>query len=244
MKQAVSATLYQKLVNLENVDLQRKIDNDKINDRSHLKDGCEYFAPDSVKIGNIIKAFGNLDYEVGYNQGYNFLISLLLRFIDCEEEVFWCLLVIMSNMNWRQCFLPGMPMMAKLQASIPKLFETEVPKLFQHIMKLSPYLMVPLSISFSQRCIMSVFTCIAPIEMSKKIMDYFIFQNCYAIDDQSIQSENCVLQVLFNMLKHVEDRCLKMDEDQLFDYLQKTNFISDCFEEMPPHKLFQEQVRF
>lgn len=46
------------------------------------------------------------------------------------------------------------------------------------------------------------------------------------------------------MLKHVEDRCLKMDEDELFDYLQKTNFIADCFEEMPANKLFESEVRF
>lgn len=102
MNKAVSDTLYMKLVHIENEDLQRKIDTDKINDRSHLKEGqgvC--FAPDAVKIGNIIKAFGNLDSELGYNQGYNFIISLLLRFIDDEEDVFWCLLVIMSSMNWR-----------------------------------------------------------------------------------------------------------------------------------------------
>jgi hypothetical protein len=56
-----------KLVNMENEDLQSRISKDVICDRSHLKEGDKSFAPDAVKIGNIIKAFGNLDSEVGYN---------------------------------------------------------------------------------------------------------------------------------------------------------------------------------
>ena len=79
-----------------------------------------------------------------------------------------------------------MPMMAKLQATIPELFEAEVPELLRHICKEAPHIMVPLSITLPQKCIMSMFTCTAPIEMSKRIMDYFIFENSYMNEDQSI----------------------------------------------------------
>lgn len=60
--------------------------------------GETLYKPDPAKLKNIIKAYGNIDLEVGYNQGYNYIISLLLRFIADEEDVFWCLLTIMSNM--------------------------------------------------------------------------------------------------------------------------------------------------
>jgi hypothetical protein len=56
---------------------------------------------------------------MGYNQGYNFIATLLLRFVPDEEDAFWCLVMIMTDLNWRECFLEGMPMMAKLQQRLP-----------------------------------------------------------------------------------------------------------------------------
>ena len=42
---------------------------------------------------NILKAYANYDNEVGYVQGINFLVGLLLFYIpDDEETVFWCLI--------------------------------------------------------------------------------------------------------------------------------------------------------
>jgi hypothetical protein len=51
---------------------------------------------DKTKLLNVIKAYGNLDLDFGYNQGYNFIVSLLLIFIDDEEDAFWCLTQIMT----------------------------------------------------------------------------------------------------------------------------------------------------
>ena len=42
-----------------------------------------------------------MDMELGYNQGYNFLITLMLHYIDDEEDVFWMLHKIMFELNWR-----------------------------------------------------------------------------------------------------------------------------------------------
>ena len=41
----------------------------------------------------MLKAYANYDNEVGYVQGINFLVGLLLFYIpDDEEAVFWCLI--------------------------------------------------------------------------------------------------------------------------------------------------------
>jgi len=40
---------------------------------------------------NLIKAYGILDMTFGYNQGYNYIVSLLLYFIEDEEKAFFCL---------------------------------------------------------------------------------------------------------------------------------------------------------
>jgi len=67
----------------------------------------------------VIKAYGCLDIELGYCQGYNYIVSLLLRFIEDEETVFWCMVKIMSNMEWRRFFLQNDPAMQDLQDKFP-----------------------------------------------------------------------------------------------------------------------------
>jgi len=54
---------------------------------------------------------------------------------------------------------------------------------------------------------MSIFTCEQPIEISKSILDLFIFES---------SGEVCLLRILRKMLIHVEERCLSMDERQVF----------------------------
>ena len=64
---------------------------------------------DEEKIVNVIKAYGNMDLGFGYNQGYNYIVTLLLIFIDDDEKAFWCLFHIMGNLGWRDYFSEGMP---------------------------------------------------------------------------------------------------------------------------------------
>jgi hypothetical protein len=60
--------MYFKLVCMENRKLDRLIDDDKISERSNIQrtiSGKEY-AADPHKLKNIIKAYGNIDIELGY----------------------------------------------------------------------------------------------------------------------------------------------------------------------------------
>jgi|688.fasta_scaffold1273132_1 hypothetical protein len=87
---------------------------------------------------------------------------------------------------------------------------------------------------------MSIFTCIAPIEISKRIMDYFLFENSSPDRARTvIDGERCLLQLLFRMLKFVQPRCLRMEEDELFAYLKNGKFIQDCFAEMYAEDMFK-----
>jgi len=98
------SAFFAKLSEIENKQLETIIDNDTIADRSDLlvnKANNEYLKPDPQKIRKVILAYGNMDMELGYNQGYNFLITLMLHYIDDEEDVFWMLHKIMFELNWR-----------------------------------------------------------------------------------------------------------------------------------------------
>ena len=77
---------------------------------------------------------------------------------------------------------------------------------------------------------MSIFTVVAPINISKYVMDLFIFER---------SGEEGLLRILFRMLKHVEERCLEMEEDPLFLYIKSGAFIEDCFRELTLSDIFK-----
>lgn len=54
------------------------------------------------KLFNVLKAYANYDNEVGYVQGLNYVVGLMLYFIGDEEQVFWCLFNLMQGRwGWR-----------------------------------------------------------------------------------------------------------------------------------------------
>jgi hypothetical protein len=63
------------------------------------------------KLYNVLKAYANYDTEVGYVQGMNYVVGLMLFYINNEEPVFWCLVALMHERkrNWRSIYQPGLP---------------------------------------------------------------------------------------------------------------------------------------
>lgn len=53
------------------------------------------------KLTNVLYAYAKFDLEIGYTQGMNLIVYMLLTYIDNEEMSFWCLYDIMYNKNWR-----------------------------------------------------------------------------------------------------------------------------------------------
>ena len=47
------------------------------------------------KLFNVLKAYANYDKEVSYVQGLNYIVGLLLYYIEDEEQVFWCFINLM-----------------------------------------------------------------------------------------------------------------------------------------------------
>ena len=72
--------------------------------------GYEGFKVDSKtgknKLYNVLISYANLDREVGYCQGINYLASLLILNLDDEEDAFWCLVDLLQGKkhNWRGLF--------------------------------------------------------------------------------------------------------------------------------------------
>jgi len=105
------STFFEKLVAADNNDLHNKVTKDNICERSDIlisKTDQTYLKPDPDKMKRVIIAYGNCDIEMGYNQGYNFLITIMLNYIQDEEDVFWCMHKLMLEQNWREMYCTGM----------------------------------------------------------------------------------------------------------------------------------------
>lgn len=66
------------------------------------------------KLFNVLKAYSNYDNEVGYVQGLNYIVGLLLLYVQDEEEVFWCLYTLMYKMGWRWIYTENFPKLKAL----------------------------------------------------------------------------------------------------------------------------------
>ena len=102
------STLYESLKELPNEELDYTLRNDEFDKRYGLyssKNPSNLILPDPVKMFNILRAYGNLDHEVFHAQGIAYLVSMLLNYIDSEEDVFYVLCRIMRDLNWRYHFI-------------------------------------------------------------------------------------------------------------------------------------------
>ena len=88
---------------------------------SYLKMWNEEHTCGNNKLFNVLKAYANYDNEVSYVQGLNYVVGMMLYFIEDEEQVFWCLFSLMQKKwEWRWIYTEGLP---KLQSLLSLLSE-------------------------------------------------------------------------------------------------------------------------
>jgi hypothetical protein len=99
-----SEGVFSKLLLEEDRQVDRKIEKDLYRT---LPGNEEFMLPPSSgknRLWNVLKAFSAYDPRTGYCQGMNFVVSLLLRHMQDEEEVFWMLVHLMCEKNMRDLY--------------------------------------------------------------------------------------------------------------------------------------------
>lgn len=71
-------------------------------------------------IYNLLAAYSEIDKEIGYTQGMNFLVALILLAVDDEVLAFVLFRNIMQNLKWRQVYKDGLAKLFELSAKIKK----------------------------------------------------------------------------------------------------------------------------
>lgn len=82
---------------------------------------------------NILVAYSNYDSRIGYVQGINYIVGLLLMSVEDEEQVFWCLLYIMNRKNWRCVYQHDMSKLHELLNTTEQKLAMEYPALLEHL---------------------------------------------------------------------------------------------------------------
>ena len=132
-KEQHPANLYPKLCELRNNNASADIRKDVDRTLAQLGLWGEDLFAGNNKLYNVLMAYANFDQEVGYVQGINYIVAILLFYIQDEELVFWCLYQVMNKLNMRQVYKIGFPKLALLNEHMSERLQTEHPRLLEHL---------------------------------------------------------------------------------------------------------------
>ena len=173
----------------------------------------------------VLKAFWNLDKEIGYCQGMNLLVGFLLILSDFNErDTFYLLASNFSDTfklrrkyeyNFRGLFYDEFPLLHFLNFTFEILLAHHVRDLKDHLENLG------ISIDFWMgKWFQTVFTIILPINWCKRLWD-------------NIFADNILFMVKFGIAfsMMIKDDILKMEEEvDVLNYFKEFEKYSLCFE--------------
>ena len=91
-REQYQANFYSKLCVVRNEEMSEQIKKDVDRTMRELNLWGEDLFCGNNKLYNVLIAFANLDQKIGYVQGMNYIVAILLFYIQNDEEsVFWCL---------------------------------------------------------------------------------------------------------------------------------------------------------
>jgi hypothetical protein len=169
------------------------------------------------KLYNVLKAFSNLDKELGYCQGMNIITSFLLNVFDFNEiEVFYLLISIFSstfiernikksNLSIRGFFSEGFPLLLFMNY----IFDNEFKKLLPDLKKKFD----DLSITYDMwigKWFQTVFIIVLPFEMCKRLFDCILIYGIFFL-----------IQFGLALIMNLEKNVIKLnDEIEILNYFQ------------------------
>lgn len=132
--------------------------------------GIDYFTigPGVNALRSVLHAFVKYQYQLGYVQGMNYLVCVLL-WHSSEVDAFWLLVVLMDEYKLRDNYLFRFPGLTKHCEMSELLLSVYMPKLYSHFSKCD--IMVQM---FATDWYLTLFTCLVPIENSSQVIDGFL----------------------------------------------------------------------
>lgn len=103
-RQQFNPELYAKFLQQNQPEIDTKIEKDIYRTCPDQPEFMEPAASGHNKLFNILKAYSQYDPETSYVQGMNYIGMLLLKYMQDEQDAFWCFVFVMQERGWREIF--------------------------------------------------------------------------------------------------------------------------------------------
>ena len=175
------------------------------------------------KLYNVLKAYAAYDNEVGYVQGMNYIVGLLLFYIQDEEMVFWCLHQFMQKRNWRLIYTHEFPKLKEMTGYLNDRLEQEFPELRRHMEE--NYLVI--EGTFTPH-FMTLFVYLTPIEIATRLFEVFLLDGDLAL-----------IRLILRIIQLKQGELMRRKDTELQKYVL-SGMIIECVEEYPISYLLEE----
>ena len=173
----------------------------------------------------VLKAFWNLDKEIGYCQGMNLIVGFMLILSNFNErDTFYLLTSMFSNTtkigkkydyNIRGLFYDEFPLLSLLNYIFENLLEHYCPELKEHLESLG----ITIDL-WMGRWFHTIFTLVLPINWCKRIWDNIFSENIFFL---------VKFGICFSLM--IKEDILNMEEEiQVLNYFKKYEKYSLCFD--------------
>jgi hypothetical protein len=152
----------------------------------------------------VLRAYSQIDPDVGYCQGMNFIAAMFLMFLS-EEESFWLLVVVMNEEPYslRELFGENMSGAREVLFIAEKLVKQFLPKLYKHMHKEGIHHSM-----FVTQWLLTVYTSSFPFDLVSRVWDSFL-----------VEGWKVVYRIMLALLKHAEGTLLELSFEPILHYL-------------------------
>jgi len=203
--------------NLDSIDPSNKI-------KSFLNDKRK------KKLFNILKAYAIYDNQVGYCQGTNNIVALMMYNIQSERCVFWTFIQLMYDKNWRNLYLNNTPKLLRMMELFVEQLKLKLNDLYLHFINTN--ILPDNATGAFSHFFISIFSYEVPLEYSNRVMDLFW-----------VYEEKIIFECLIHLLRLKKDMLMSMNFEDSYVYCKK-ELVKDCIKEFGIEKSLPILINF
>ncbi|KAM3129665.1 hypothetical protein pb186bvf_018178 [Paramecium bursaria] len=172
------------------------------------------------RLTNILVAYANVDTELRYGQGMNFIAAGLIYLQEDKEDdemIFNILRYIVLDKDWRQLYQTNTPGLFSCLAKFNFKVKKYLPELYEHFQKVG---VTDIGI-FISNYYLTLFFSTAPVQFALVILSMFI-----------LQGHKILTKLLISMMIFYKAQILKMDDFQILTNFLKKTMAINFFQEL------------
>jgi len=157
---------------------------------------------------HVLAAYSMYNSEVGYCQGMSQIAALLLMYLNSDEDAFWALsqLMVGPKYNMHGFFIPGFPKLMRFQDHHDKILMKKLKRLQKHLMANNMDTGI-----YTLKWFFQCFLDRIPFSITIRVWDLYL-----------LEGDTIMIAMAYTILKLHRKSLLKMEMDELMEFLQKT----------------------